>query len=60
MNALESLDKGQDFDMYIIDAVFEQVVDIYDPKYPIAVNLTQSSVNDTGFMRWLSQNGKQS
>lgn len=54
LNALESLDKGQDFDMHIIDAVFEQV-DIYDPKYPIAVNLTQSSVNDTGFMRWLSQ-----
>lgn len=54
LNALESLDKGQDFDMHIIDAVFEQV-DMYDPKYPIAVNLTQSSVNDTGFMRWLSQ-----
>lgn len=54
LNALESLDKGQDFDMHIIDAVFEQI-DMYDPKYPIAVNLTQSSVNDTGFMRWLSQ-----
>ncbi|GLT15257.1 EAL domain-containing protein [Vibrio algivorus] len=54
LSALESLDKGQDFDMHIIDAVFEQI-DIYDPKYPIAVNLTQSSVNDTGFMRWLNQ-----
>ncbi|WP_105901332.1 bifunctional diguanylate cyclase/phosphodiesterase [Vibrio gangliei] len=54
LNALESLDKGQKFDMHIIEQVFEQIKK-YNPQYPIAVNLTQSSVNDTGFMRWLGQ-----
>ncbi|WP_153448709.1 bifunctional diguanylate cyclase/phosphodiesterase [Vibrio algicola] len=54
LSAIESLDSGAQFDMHIIDEVFEQCK-IYDPKFPIAINITQSSVNDTGFMRWLSQ-----
>ncbi|MFV0573940.1 MAG: EAL domain-containing protein [Vibrio sp.] len=54
LNAIESLDRGPEFDMHVVDCVFEQCKQ-YNPKYPIAVNLTQSSVNDTGFMRWLGK-----
>lgn len=54
LNALESLNAGSELDKHIIGQVFLQIKQ-YKPKYPIAVNLTQSSVNDSSFARWLNQ-----
>lgn len=54
LSALESLNIGSDLDRHIIEQVFKQI-EQYNPKYPIAINLTQSSINDSNFLRWLSQ-----
>lgn len=50
--AIEQLGEGISFDMHIIDSLFKQSKETR-PSTPIAINITQNSVTDTGFMRWL-------
>lgn len=51
--AIENLNEGPAFDRYVIKQVFQQL--IKTPKsVPVAINITQSSINDTGFIRWLN------
>lgn len=50
--AIEQLGQGAQFDMHIIDTVFKHLK-AERPQYPVAINITQNSVMDTGFMRWL-------
>ncbi|MGB2078481.1 MAG: bifunctional diguanylate cyclase/phosphodiesterase [Vibrio sp.] len=50
--ALEQLGEGVQFDMHIIDTLFKHLKE-NTPDAPIAINITQNSVTDTGFMRWL-------
>ncbi len=52
VGAVEQLNAGPQLDMHIIEQLFKKLED--DPELgPIAVNITQSSISDTGFIRWL-------
>ena len=53
LSAIEKLNEGTKFDCYIIDTLFNQLVGKTE-SVPIAINITQSSINDTGFIRWLN------
>ncbi|WP_328283800.1 EAL domain-containing protein, partial [Photobacterium carnosum] len=53
LSAIEKLNEGTKFDCYIIDTLFNQLISKTE-SVPIAINITQSSINDTGFIRWLN------
>ncbi|MCG3823081.1 EAL domain-containing protein [Photobacterium damselae] len=53
LTALEQLNAGTSFDIFVLDAIFEQVLH-NNIKQPIAINITQSSINDNSFIRWVS------
>ncbi|MGF1759217.1 EAL domain-containing protein [Photobacterium sagamiensis] len=53
LGAIEQLNAGAPLDMHILEQLFDKLAANPDLG-PIAVNITQNSVNDTGFMRWLS------
>ena len=53
LSAIEKLNEGARFDCYIIDTLFNQLISKTE-SVPIAINITQSSINDTGFIRWLN------
>jgi diguanylate cyclase (GGDEF)-like protein len=53
LGAIEQLDAGTHMDMHIIDELFNMLNNDQDVGN-IAVNITKSSVNDTGFIRWLA------
>ena len=53
LSAIEQLDEGTKFDCYIIETLFNQLIK-QKKSVPIAINITQSSINDTGFIRWLN------
>lgn len=53
LGAIEQLNAGAQLDMHILEQLFGKLA--ANPELgPIAVNITQNSVNDTGFIRWLS------
>lgn len=53
LGAIEQLNLGSYLDIHIIDELFSKLNnDVTLGK--IAVNITKSSVNDTGFIRWLA------
>ena len=52
IGALEQLDAGSQFDRHVLELIFQQLADTPELG-PIAVNITQSSISDTGFIRWL-------
>ncbi|MFC1507857.1 EAL domain-containing protein [Pseudomonadota bacterium] len=53
LGAVEHFNAGTQLDMHILEQMFSKLV--ANPELgPVAVNITQSSVNDTGFMRWLA------
>lgn len=53
LSAIEQLNAGTTFDCYIIDKLFSDLEK--QPQHlPVAVNITQSSIADTGFIRWLN------
>lgn len=57
IGALEQLDAGSQFDRHVLELVFQRLAS--DPALgPIAVNITQSSISDTGFIRWLGSKMK--
>lgn len=57
IGALEQLDAGSQFDRYVLEEVFQQLAS--QPELgPIAVNITQSSISNTGFIRWLGSKMK--
>ncbi|MGF1833643.1 bifunctional diguanylate cyclase/phosphodiesterase [Photobacterium sanguinicancri] len=52
LGAIEQLSAGPEFDRYVIAKITAMLAD--NPELdPIAVNITQSSISDAGFMRWL-------
>ncbi|MEC6816887.1 EAL domain-containing protein [Photobacterium toruni] len=53
LSAIEKLNEGTKFDCYIIDTIFNQLTK-QTKSVPVAINITQSSINDTGFIRWLN------
>ncbi|OBU19046.1 LapD/MoxY N-terminal periplasmic domain-containing protein [Photobacterium aquimaris] len=53
LSALEKLNDGAKFDRYIIDTIFNKLTK-QTKSIPVAINITQSSINDTGFIRWLN------
>ncbi len=57
VGAVEQLNAGTQLDMHILDKLFQQLTANPDMG-PIAVNITQSSISDTGFIRWLSNKMK--
>ncbi|WP_318518537.1 bifunctional diguanylate cyclase/phosphodiesterase [Photobacterium leiognathi] len=53
LSAIEQLNEGAQFDRYIVEQLFEHLEN--NPNsVPVAINITQSSINDTGFIRWLN------
>ncbi|MCC4798401.1 diguanylate cyclase [Enterovibrio norvegicus] len=53
LGAVEQLELGESFDRYVVSHMIGKLID--DPKMgPIAINLTQSSVTDASFIRWLT------
>lgn len=53
LGAIEQLNAGAPLDMHILEQLFDKLA--ANPELgPIAVNITQNSVNDTGFIHWLS------
>lgn len=53
LGAIEQLELGESFDRYVVSKMIERLND--DPKLgPLAVNLTQSSVTNASFIRWLT------
>ncbi|MBC7006455.1 EAL domain-containing protein, partial [Photobacterium sp. BZF1] len=53
IGAIEQLDAGSEMDMFIIEKLIKQLDEqIITGK--ISVNITESSVNDTSFIRWLT------
>jgi EAL domain-containing protein (putative c-di-GMP-specific phosphodiesterase class I)/GGDEF domain-containing protein len=50
---VEKLDIGAQLDMHIIEKAIEDLQQ-HKFKTPIAINLTQSAINNIGFIRWLS------
>ncbi|KJG06346.1 diguanylate phosphodiesterase [Photobacterium kishitanii] len=53
LSAIEKLNEGTKFDCYIIETIFNQLTK-QNKTVPVAINITQSSINDTGFIRWLN------
>lgn len=53
LSALEKLNDGAKFDRYIIETIFHKFTK-KTKSVPVAINITQSSINDTGFIRWLN------
>lgn len=53
LGAIEELNVGKYMDMHIIEELFH-ILSVDKEAGNVAVNITQSSVNDTGFMRWLA------
>ncbi|EJN6961095.1 bifunctional diguanylate cyclase/phosphodiesterase [Photobacterium damselae] len=53
LSAIEQLNAGAKFDIYVLDALFEKVKQSNITE-PVAVNITQSSINDNSFIRWIS------
>ncbi|CEO38778.1 GGDEF domain-containing protein [Photobacterium kishitanii] len=53
LSAIEKLNEGTKFDCYIIETIFNQLTK-QKKSVPVAINITQSSINDTGFIRWLN------
>ena len=53
LHSVESMDIGAQLDMYLIDLAFERVR-LNPTTYPVALNITQSSINNIGFIRWLA------
>ena len=53
LSAIEKLNEGTKFDCYIIDTIFNKLTQ-NKKTVPVAINITQSSINDTGFIRWLN------
>ncbi|MCW8327187.1 EAL domain-containing protein [Photobacterium sp. SDRW27] len=57
VGAVEQLNAGAQLDRHILEKLFQQLT--ANPELgPIAVNITQSSISDTGFIRWLSNKMK--
>ncbi|MEI8608693.1 EAL domain-containing protein [Enterovibrio sp. Hal110] len=53
LGAVEQLELGESFDRYVVSHMIGKLTD--DPEMgPIAINLTQSSVTDASFIRWLT------
>lgn len=57
IGAVEQLNTGAQLDMHLLEQLFQQLNDNPDLG-PIAVNITQNSISDTGFIRWLSNKMK--
>lgn len=53
LSAIEKLNEGTKFDCYIIETICNQLIK-KTKSVPVAINITQSSINDTGFIRWLN------
>ncbi|OAN11129.1 diguanylate phosphodiesterase [Photobacterium jeanii] len=56
LGAIEQLQAGPEFDRHVTAQIVAMLEEgrIHGPNQgPIAINITQSSINDTGFMRWL-------
>ncbi|MDX2319413.1 MAG: EAL domain-containing protein [Moritella sp.] len=53
LGAIEELNVGKYMDMHIIEELFNMLSNDKSAGN-VAINITQSSVNDTGFMRWLA------
>ena len=53
LSAIEKLNEGTKFDCYVINTIFNQLTK-QTKSVPIAINITQSSINNTGFIRWLN------
>ncbi|WP_337992943.1 EAL domain-containing protein [Enterovibrio qingdaonensis] len=53
LGAVEQLELGESFDRYVVAHMIERLTD--DPKLgPLAINLTQNSVTNASFIRWLT------
>ncbi|MGF1706785.1 bifunctional diguanylate cyclase/phosphodiesterase [Enterovibrio baiacu] len=53
LGAVEQLELGESFDRYVVSHMIGKLSD--DPEMgPIAINLTQNSVTDASFIRWLT------
>ncbi|MEZ9524973.1 bifunctional diguanylate cyclase/phosphodiesterase [Enterovibrio norvegicus] len=53
LGAVEQLELGESFDRYVVSHMIGKLTD--DPEMgPIAINLTQNSVTDASFIRWLT------
>ncbi|MCG3863755.1 MULTISPECIES: EAL domain-containing protein [unclassified Photobacterium] len=59
LSAIEQLNEGANFDRYIVEQLFSYI-EQNPTSVPIAINITQSSINDTGFIRWLNSKLKSS
>ena len=53
LSAIEKLNEGTKFDCYVINTIFNLLIE-KTKSVPIAINITQSSINNTGFIRWLN------
>lgn len=54
LGAVEQLELGESFDRYVVSKMIERLIE--DPELgPLAINLTQSSVTHTSFIRWLTR-----
>lgn len=53
LGAVEQLELGESFDRYVVSHMIERLGD--DPNLgPVAINLTQNSVTNASFIRWLT------
>ena len=53
LSAIEQLNEGANFDHYIVEELFNHITQ-NPTSIPVAINITQSSINDIGFIRWLN------
>ncbi|MDD1795751.1 EAL domain-containing protein [Enterovibrio sp. ZSDZ42] len=53
LGAVEQLQLGESFDRYVVNHMIERLTD--EPELgPVAINLTQNSVTNASFIRWLT------